>query len=256
MSRNRMNRPRRAEKWGGGATAEPHGLTLGRERVARFREESPGLRAGPFGPPGERAARNGKGLSRTLATLWVAGLGLGVEAAISGCPKAPARGRARRGRMGGGLNRFWVELVAGRRQRGRKRASRSCRPTPGVAPARATLRVAGFRPCFSARFGKSCQNAQPHFDDFPIKTWRAVRASTALGPGRPRVPAVGNWPCQPSVYSERQRNGRPTARYAVLLGTSHVTLKSRLIPWVSLTEDAQLYPRLPTYTGTPKLELR
>ena len=34
---------------------------------------------------------------------------------------------------------------SGRSQRGRKRASRRCRPTPGVAPARAVLRTAGMQ---------------------------------------------------------------------------------------------------------------
>ena len=38
------------------------------------------------------------------------------------------------------------EFGAGRSQRGRKRASRGCRPTPGVAPARAALRAAGIIP--------------------------------------------------------------------------------------------------------------
>ncbi len=38
---------------------------------------------------------------------------------------------------------FANEYIKGRSQRGRKRASRSCRPTPGVAPARAILRTAG-----------------------------------------------------------------------------------------------------------------
>ena len=78
------------------------------------------------------------------------------------------------------------------------------------------------RPCsLSARFGKSCQNAQAHFDDFPLKTGRDLAEGTAFGS---RVPRGGQWAgfegrgcllfgvdtaCKrycASAYSERQRS--------------------------------------------------
>ena len=79
-----------------------------------------------------------------------------------------------------------------------KRAPRSCGPTPGVAPARAALRAAGFRSYFSARLFsraplgnlvKTCQHI------LTISLLRRRRAiwfeGTALGPRRPHVPWTG-----------------------------------------------------------------
>ncbi len=44
-------------------------------------------------------------------------------------------------------------------------------------PAGAALRAAGFGCVFLARLGKSSQNARVHFDDFPVKAWRAGSAN-------------------------------------------------------------------------------
>ncbi len=60
-----------------------------------------------------------------------------------------------------------------RRQRRAQRAPSSCSRRRGW---RRTAQPCGSQGCglvFSARLGKSCQNAQVHFDDFPIKAWRA-----------------------------------------------------------------------------------
>ncbi len=43
----------------------------------------------------------------------------------------------------------------------------------GGEPIRQELPRATFAE-FAARLGKSCQNVPAHFDDFPLKAWRAV----------------------------------------------------------------------------------
>ncbi len=58
---------------------------------------------------------------------------------------------------------------------------------------------------FFARLGKSCQNTQASFDDFPLKAWRAAvrQEGTALGPRGPHVPWTGNARAFPLAASTR-----------------------------------------------------